>query len=327
MKLIPDTIDWRDYERESEDAAKVRPAGDFLSAMIADIGKPAAYERKSYLPWEKTHKLFWFRDGETTLWAGVNGHGKSAVTGMVAASLVAQSEKVAIASFEMKPRKTLNRMVRQFMGLNDNEGATDEEAGLLREVYGQFAGLCSDKLWIYDQQGTVTPERVVSVTRYCFKVLGVKHMVIDSLMKCVKGEDDYNGQKGLVDELTAIGRDYSAHVHLVHHLRKSGKETDQPDKNDVKGSGSIVDQVDNLMLVWRNKSKELDRMAGKLVALDDPDTVIFCRKQRNGTGWEGPIKLFFDTESMQYTGHPNSSIDMAAWPHRECMKQTHGGYQ
>ena len=318
LNLIPDSINWADYERETEAASKVRPATDFLAAMVADIGRPQAYEPRSFLPWEKTHKLFAFREGETTLWAGVNGHGKSAVTGMVAASLVAQSEKVCIASFEMKPHKTLHRMVRQFMGLNDND-STPEEHALLRDIYEQFSALCDKKLWIYDQQGTVDASRVIAVTRYCFKELGIKHMFIDSLMKCVKGEDDYNGQKQLVDELTAIGRDYSAHVHLVHHLRKTGKETDHPDKNDVKGSGSITDQVDNLFLVWRNKEKELNKQAGKMVSEEDPDTVLFCRKQRNGTGWEGPIKLYFDAASMQYTGRPDSTIDMCDWPHRERM--------
>lgn len=320
MKLIPDDIDFSAYERETEDAAKVRPAGDFLAAMIDDIGKPAARERRSYLPWAKTHKQFAFRDGEVTLWAGVNGHGKSAVTGMVAASLVAQSEPVSIASFEMKPRKTLNRMVRQFMGHGDNEDAGPEEQSLIREIYEQFAAVCENKLWLYDQQGTVSPARAISVTRYCFKELGIKHMFIDSLMKCVKGEDDYNGQKYLVDELAAMARDYSAHIHLVHHLRKTGKETDQPDKNDVKGSGSIVDQVDNLMLIWRNKAKEMDRMAGKLVNKADADTVIFCKKQRNGTGWEGAIQLYFDPESMQYTNYPDNTIDMVPWPHLERSK-------
>ena len=321
MNLIPDSINWSDYERETEAASKIRPASDFLAVMAEQIGRPQANEPRSFLPWAKTHKLFAFREGECTLWAGVNGHGKSAVTGMVASSLVAQGEKVCIASFEMKPFKTLNRMVRQFMGMGEGgEWQSAEEAALLKDVYEQFSGLCDAKLWLYDQQGTVDAGRVIAVTRYCFKELGIKHMVIDSLMKCVKGEDDYNGQKHLVDELTAIGRDYQAHVHLVHHLRKTGKETDQPDKNDVKGSGSITDQVDNLFLVWRNKQKELDRQAGKTVKDEDGDTVLFLRKQRNGTGWEGPISLYFDPDSMQYTGHPNSTIDMCPWPHREFMK-------
>lgn len=323
MNVIPDTINWADYERETEDASKIRPAGVFLDDMIENIGNPEAKEHQSYLPWEKSHKNFAFRRGEVTLWAGVNGHGKSEVTGMVSSSLVTQNERVCIASFEMKPRRTLSRMVRQFIGLDDTE-VSREEIELLKAAYGDFQAMCDQKLWFYDQQGTVSPERVLSVARYCFKELKINHVFIDSLMKCVKGEDDYNGQKALVDELTSIARDYMGHVHLIHHLRKSGKETDQPDKSDVKGSGSIVDQVDNLILVWRNKQKELDKMAGKnrIMANGDPehDTILFVRKQRNGTGWEGGVGLYYDPASKQYTSSQNCFIDMAPWPHIERMK-------
>jgi twinkle protein len=316
MNLIPDTINWADYEKETEEAAKIRPASDFLDVMIAQVGEPEESEPRCYLPWDKTHEYFAFRQGEVTLWAGVNGHGKSLVTGMASVSMIVQNEKVCIASFEMKPRKTLRRMATQFMGQSTTPHHPDE-IPLVREVLDQFRGLCTDRLWVYDQQGTVTPERVIAVTRYCFKELGIKHMFIDSLMKCVKGEDDYNGQKALLDELCALARDHSAHIHLVHHLRKSGKETDQPDKNDVKGSGSITDQVDNLLLVWRNKQKEMDYGTGKQVDPLDPDVILFCRKQRNGTGWEGAIKLYFNSRSMQYTANPGYNIDLFSWPHRE----------
>jgi twinkle protein len=313
---IPDDIDFRAYEHETEHAAKVRPARDFLTTMIADIGKPAAKEHLAFLPWGKTHKLFALREGEVTCWAGVNGHGKSEVTGMLAASLVAQGEKCCVASFEMKPHKSLNRMVRQFMNFGGEENDARGHSQL-KDLYEQFAALCADNLWFYNQQGTVTPARVIAVTRYCFKELGIKHMFIDSLMKCVRGEDDYNGQKDLVDELCTLARDYNGHIHLVHHMRKSDKETDQPDKGGVKGSGSITDQVDNLMLVWRNKAKELNVQANKLVSEDEPDTIVWCRKQRNGTGWEGPIRLYFDQPTKQYTGAPGKAMDMCTWPHRE----------
>lgn len=313
MNLIPDSIDWRQYEEETDHAAKVKPASAFLAAMIDDIGKPEALERQAFLPWAKTHRFFAFRDGETTLWAGVNGHGKSELTGMVCSSLVSQGERVCIASFEMKPRKTLGRMVRQFMGVGGSELADSMQ----RELYEQFQALCDAKLWLYDQQGTVTPARAVAVTRYCFKELGIKHMVLDSLMKCVRGEDDYNGQKDLLDELTAVARDYNAHVHLVHHLKKLDRETDQPDKSHVKGSGAIVDQVDNLLLVWRNKQKELDTAAGKQVDPESPDTLLLCRKQRNGTGWEGAIRLYYDAESKQFASNPGAAVNMFAWPHAE----------
>jgi twinkle protein len=111
-------------------------------------------------------------------------------------------------------------------------------------------------------------------------------------MKCVRGEDDYNGQKSFVDELTAIARDYGMHVHLVHHIKKLENELKRPDKFDVKGTGAITDQVDNVLLVWRNK-------ADKRTPQDDEDANLIVCKQRNGE-WEGRIKLWFDRGSQQF---------------------------
>lgn len=315
--ITPDQIDFSAYLEETEARAKVRPADVYLDEMVQRIGAPDEQEAGAYLPWRKTHNLIRLRPGEVTLWAGINGHGKSLVTGLVGTSLVLQGERVCIASFEMKPRKTLHRMARQFTGFDDTGdlGRDPRAREALADLYDQLKGVCRDRLWIYDQQGSVKTETMIGVARYCAKELGIKHLFIDSLMKCIKGEDDFNGQKYFVDELTAIARDYDCHIHLVHHLRKLGKETEQPDKADVKGSGAVTDQVDNLMLVWRNKQKELDREAGKQVLPDDPDTVVFCRKQRNGTGWEGPIRLWFEPESMRFVSHHGATLDMAAWPH------------
>lgn len=319
MNIIPDEINWSEYEKETEESSKVKPARDFLDVMIEQVGKPKGRELGQRMPWEKTHHTFAFRPGEVTLWAGVNGHGKSAISGMCAVSLICQGEKVGIASFEMKPFKTLDRMSRQFAAQN-LDAMHPDEVPVIREILGDFQAATDQLLWFYDKQGTVTPQQVVAVTRYCCKVLGIKHMFVDSLMKCVKHDDDYNAQKLVVDEMCAIAKDYDAHIHLIHHLRKGNKESDLPDKNDVKGAGAITDQVDNLLLVWRNKPKEDDAAAGKHARGEEPDSLIYCKKQRNGTGWEGAIKLWFDQASMQYTGSPNCSLNMAAWPHTERMK-------
>ena len=316
--LIPDDINWDEYRRETEAKTRVRPASDFLGAMVERIGKKEAKKPAAYLPWTKTHKLIQFRSSEVTLWAGYSGHGKSAVLGQVITSMLIQGWKAAIASLEMRPEVSLDRMVQQFAGLDtDIEDVPPDLVEATRDVYEQFQALCDAKLWFYDQQGTVDVDRIVSVVRYCLRELGVKHMVVDSLMKCVKHDDDYNGQKLLVDELTALARDYDAHVHLVHHMRKGPSELNEPDKNDVKGAGSIVDQIDNLIIVHRNKQKEIDAERGKLVLPDTPDTLLLVRKQRNGTGWEGAIKLFYEKLSKQYTGTPGAFIDLAKWPHLE----------
>jgi twinkle protein len=315
--LIPDTIDFAAYVRETEAQQKVRPAALYVQELIESLGKRRE-EQRAYLPWDKTHGLFQFRPGEVTLWGGVNGHGKSLVTGMTAASLVTQSERVCIASFEMKPRKTLERMARQWCGDSPDEAWDDNEAALsaYRDTYEQFKAWTDGRLWFYDQQGTVNPDTVIGVARYCAKELGITHFFLDNLAKCVRGEDDYNGQKALVDELTAIARDYGSHIHIVHHLKKLGSEEQVPDKGDVKGSGAITDQVDNLLLVWRNKKKERDAQAGKMVAEGEPDALIICDKQRNGE-WEGKVSLWFHKRSQQFVASPNAEpLTLYAWPHR-----------
>lgn len=302
--IVFDDVDFALYERETDAAQKVKPASVWVQELIERIKSPIK-QKRAVMPWRKTHTQVQFRPGEVTIWGGANGQGKSLVTGQVGLSLCAQGELVCVASFEMKPMKTLERMARQWSALNVNDPAfygNDIAMAQFIDLYGQFSEWTDGKLWLYDQQGTVTARQVCAVARYCAVEKGITHFVVDSLMKCVASEDDYNGQKAFVDELTAIARDHGMHIHLVHHIKKPTDESHKPTKYDFKGTGAITDQVDNVIAVWRNKAKEKNRAAGKLVADMEPDALLICDKQRNGE-WEGQIGLWFDQQSMQYIGN------------------------
>jgi twinkle protein len=281
------------YLEATEPQQRVVPA----AAYLADLKKRLFSKEErddGLLPWGKTHSHFAFRPGEVTLWAGINGHGKSMMLSQAAISLMSQDHRVCIASFEMKPVVQLDRMMRQMSG---GDSPTEEWV----ECCMQWL---DGRLWFYDQQGTVDTQSVYAVCRYAADRLKVRHVVIDSLMKCVRGEDDFNGQKNLVDELTAIARDTGLHIHLVHHVRKGSDENSPPGKFDAKGSGSITDQVDNMLIVWRNKGKEAKERAGKDVEDSEPDAMLLCEKQRNGE-WEGRVNLWFHKGAQQYC--PDSS--------------------
>ncbi|MCC6596461.1 MAG: AAA family ATPase [Rhodanobacteraceae bacterium] len=292
--IEPDDIDWSRYMRDSEPAAKVKPA-----ALYADLVREHFTRRDKpdgmLLPWAKTHGDVALRPGEVSAWAGINGHGKSIMLGQVVLGLMAQQQRCCIASFEMKPVLTLARMCRQSSGGNAPSV----------EFIGRFHGWTDGRLWLYDQQGQVDPLRMLAVLRYCHESLRMQHVVIDSLMKCVRGEDDYNGQKDFVDALTSIARDTGMHIHLVHHSKKREDESRAPGKFDLKGSGSISDQVDNVFIVWRNKKKQFDAQAGIEVDPDQPDALLVCEKQRNGE-WEGRFALWFHAASQQFVAGSNA---------------------
>jgi twinkle protein len=321
--LVPDTIDFSQYLKDTDAQQKVKSAHVWTETMKEKLHCKTKLRRVS-LPWSKTLENFEFKPGEVTVWGGINGHGKSLLTSQVILSLIGQGDKVCVASFEMKPEKQMQRFYRMWCGVNpySPEFQSDDGIKALEDLYDQFGEWCDNKLYLYDQQGTTNSETVLGMTKYCAKEIGVQHVFIDNLAKCIRAEDDYNGQKAFIDDVTAIARDFNIHIHIVHHMRKGNKETDQLDKSDFKGSGAIADQVDNLIGVWRNKAKELEakqnnRMNSKA---QEPDQTVRVFKQRTHDGLgdgEPLIFLWFHHQSWQFiensTDRPMAFYN--PWPH------------
>lgn len=313
MFVVKDEIDFSAYMQETSGGRKIRDVSDYLQEMIDAIGTPEAVPFGWRLPWEKCGSLFQYHPGEVTLWAGANGTGKSLITGQIALDMVCRRETVVIASLEMLPKKTLGRMVRQWIGMNPDSflGIRDAE-NTLRHLYRDFQAQAEGHLYVYDQVGSITADEALAVVRYSADKLKAKHFVLDSLMKCVKGTDDYNAQKDFVNSLCQIAKDTGISVHLVAHTKKLGDEGKRPNKYDVSGSSSVTDLVDNVMLFWRNKPKEAERRAGGMKLQQEPDAVLMCCKQRE-LGEEPEFALWYDHDSQSYVESPGAKpIDFAS---------------
>lgn len=283
--LISDTIDLSEYLEEKHEGENVRPANFFREQTIAAFHGGAKFAGAT-LPWTKTHEDVRLREGEVTLWHGQNFSGKSMLTGQIAVDLCWQGYKVCVASMEMLPSKTLQRMCRQAWGTNQPEV----------EAINRFHDWLDERAWLYDKRGSVQWERLIAVIRYAVDKFDIQHFFVDSLMKCVKGEDDYNGQKDFVNTLCSVAQDTGIHIHLVHHTAKPKMGDHIPGRYDAKGSGSISDQVDNVCGIWRNRDEKRND--------NDPDCVLNFDKQRNGE-WDGKIALWFDPASFQFRGNQN----------------------
>jgi twinkle protein len=291
-------IDVEKYLKNNDVGQKVRIVSDWLDEITESYINPPVNDNAK-MPWTKTQDDFNFRLGEVTLYAGGNGGGKSLITGQIALHLIKQKRKCVIASFEMKPTSTIHRMLRQFAGEFIDDPLTNDREKYIKGLTQRFNQFAGEHLYIYDQQGSTTPNQTIAMARYCAVELGIEHIFIDSLMKVCNAEDNFNEQKYFVDELTALARDHNVHIHLIHHIRKLQSEEVQPGKYDIKGTGAITDQVDNVFLMWRNKQKENRKRNGEKYEEDLPDAYLMCEKQRNGEAQE-MYGLYYHQSSQQF---------------------------
>ncbi|MFO0521763.1 MAG: AAA family ATPase [bacterium] len=295
MRLIPDTMDFSLFERDEELRQLVKPMGQWRDEVVQMLLCPPA-QRGKVLPWSKADSLFRLRPSELTIWAGENRAGKSALLNMVTMALAAQGEKVLIVSLEMKPTDTIDRALRQF-------ARTYEPTARHVDALLTWA---EDRVWLYDYVGSMTLAKLMPAMRWAVAELGVTHIVIDSLMRLGTGETDYDAQKQAIDQLCSFKHDTGAHIHLVAHSRKPANAANRGETSryDVKGTGTISDLADNVVVVVRNEAKERKAAAGEDVSEDEPDTLLVIDKQRHGSAWTGALKLWYVGYCQQWIEKP-----------------------
>lgn len=289
--MLIDNIDLEQYSNYSEIRNAVNEKSEFKDELINYFETRKHGIIGDKLPWKSTQQKIAFRKKEVTVFAGANGSGKSLILGQVCLEFVDNGAKVMMASLEMPPVTTLARMTRQAIGKNFPSESSIQ----------QFMDWKLDQFYLYNHVGNLQPWQVIALCRYSALELGCSHIVIDSLMKCTKGETDYDSQKDFMNELCEVAKEVNIHIFLVHHVRKATDENHEANKFDIKGSGVITDLADNVLIISRNRKKERETHNNHGMADNTiPDAAVIVSKQRNGD-WEGVIPLFFERHSQQYT--------------------------
>ena len=290
---LSEVVNFASYYEEHEKKAhesKLLPVSSFIEDALKRL-RNGVTTFGDPMPWNKTEDKFRFRPGEVTIWAGSNGSGKSLIMGQCAIPL-AKTIKVGIASFEMPPDSTVSRMLRQATG---GPCPTDEVA----------QRFCDNlKLYIYNHVGNLKTETVYGMLHYMAAEKGIKHIMIDSLVKCGVNSEKNEPQKQFLNKVQEIAKEHKIHIHIVHHTRKTADETENPDKYSVKGAGELVDLTDNLILVYRNRKKEKKIKEGKEFEEDEPDCFLDVSKQRHGE-WEGRFAFWWDPKTSQWLDQHN----------------------
>jgi twinkle protein len=277
-------IDWEMYRLDDDDKARVIEPLQLLDKTLDVLTGKGSHEGAT-LPWYKTQNTVRMKGGKVTVWAGVTHHGKTQVIKQVILHLARCGERSCIASLEELPEETFADMAR--MGL-PNVDQID------RDWLDVFAGWCGGKIWLYDQQGMISTDRVLALMAYCAKEKRCTHFIIDSLMRIGVTSDDYEQQRVFFNRVTNYAKHLNLHVHIVCHMRKQQDELSVGNIFDVRGGASIVEQADSVFIVWRDKRE--DRLA------DEPSGLLVVDKQRGRPNWLGKIKLWHDERTGQFLG-------------------------
>jgi twinkle protein len=288
--------DFKNYQAHTQ-RQLVKPASDFLdkAQVLLEQGIHLTGDK---MPWERTHDKFRFREGEVTIWSGINGNGKSQVMGQVALWLI-KTTNVLIASMEMKGEVTVARLLRQGYG-----GAKPDA-----DFYKRFKDETDLRLWIYDATDTVQSNDILAMIDWSAEQNGVKHIMIDSLMMCGVNQDDNESQKNFVGRLTTKAKQHNIHIHLVTHCRKSpvGMKDYFPGKFDIAGSSTISNLAFNIIIIHLNEQKQIARDNKEVLEFKDPDAFMRIAKQRNGE-FTGTWGFWYDLESLQWTDDDAMSL-------------------
>jgi twinkle protein len=271
-------------------AGQVQPLADFADSII-QLMRNDPSKQGDPLPWGKTQSLFRMRPHELTVWAGENGSWKSTVLSQVLLHLAMQGKSVMLASLEMTAQQVGKRMMMQAC-------CEDQPSD---SAIRDFLESTRDRLLILNLQGRLRPREAIALLRWAAIERRIQHIALDNLTKIVSASNDAAGeQQNFLNDAHGVALDTGTHVHIVAHVRKPAGE-DTPGRYDIRGSGTISDQADNIVMCWRNRPKEeaIDEGTATQEQRDEPDFVLRVAKQRHAA-FEGKVRLWMHRSSMQF---------------------------
>ena len=275
-------IDWERWLKPS-DVSRIIPADEIFAKGKEQLLLGVGISQGLTFPWKKTDGNVLIKPGKVAIWTGWSHHGKTNMLKQLMLWAVKSGEKVLICSMEEEILEVWRDMAVMY-------SQTDKPSPGALDFFGDFI---SNKVWFYDQQGTVDAKRMQALLRYAHEKLGTTQVMIDSLMMLAVDRDDYEAQSRFVGELKSIGKDTHQTIHLVAHMRKRTGSTgdDQPgSQHDIAGGHEIASKADYVFSVWRDKKPK--------VGADD--CILTVEKQRGRPNWLGRIGLKYHPSSRQF---------------------------
>lgn len=226
--------------------------------------------------------------GELTVIGARPSSGKTSLALCMAANAAIRNRvPVGVASLEMASIALLQRMICSEAKVDSHRMrggfTTREDMGRMAKAFG---AICSAPIEIDDAPSTLPVLR--SKARRLKRDKGIKILFLDYLQICPSGRrfDKRVDEVGYISKaLKEIAKELNIAVVALSQLsRRQDRSNRAPDLEDLRESGSIEADSDNVLLLHpeREKNDELAGSGGRTVR-------VLIRKQRNGPIGELPL--------------------------------------
>ena len=234
------------------------------------------------------------RAKQLTIIAGRPGMGKSALAGNIASTCARETDKgpVAVFSLEMSATSLIMRMMSGDAGMSERSVGEMLLAGKLVEV---AARMHKFNLHIDDRPGL----SVEDIRRGLMALTKPRLVIVDylQLARLDSTLDRHDLRIGAVTKgLKAISKDFDCHVIALAQLNRGveQREGNIPRMSDLRDSGNIEEDADNVWLLYRPGYYKQD--------VADTEAKIVIGKQRHGrtgmvdVGWMPTQQRFVDAQ-------------------------------
>lgn len=248
-----------------------------------------------------------FRMGEISVWTGINSSGKSTMLGQELLNAIENGFNVCAYSGELP-----DRIFRYWIDLQsagpDHVKQEDRQGRIITKVDPRAIKHIRDwyrnKFWLYDDQSVITQDEILKVFEYAYRRHNCRVFMIDNLMSLALGSGSesnfYIRQADFIGQCKAFAQRFNVHIHIVAHPRKVRKG-EAVGKDDVGGSGHIVNWSDNVLDVRRLSEKEIEKLQEKAEFKGLPiKSSLSVLKNRFAGKQDISVLLGFDEKSKRF---------------------------
>lgn len=244
--------------------------------------------------------------GDLIIVAAESSQGKTSIALNITVNAAKAGEKIAVYSMEMTRKQLAARMVSSEGHVSsssilykplDDDGMVDVDNAM---------GRLSNLEIYFDDRSTSNIDNIISSIRYIYKRYGITGAVVDYIqLLSINGRGQQTEEQALGEyarKLKNLAKELDIWIMALSQLSRD-KNTTEPSRNRLRGSGQITEAADTIILLYRPEVYGISYFPEPFTKVNTRDrAMVIVDKGRNtGTmkflvGFDAPRTSFYDLD-------------------------------